>query len=241
MKAKGARQVVLDTETTGLDIEEEHRIVEIACLELVARRITGERQHWLLNPQRDVSEEARRIHGLDNATLRERPLFEQIAEGLIEFIRGSELIVHNAEFDIGFLNAELSRCGEDWGRVGDHCQVLDTLALARAMHPGQRNSLDALCKRYNVDNSSRQLHGALLDAQLLAQVYLAMTSGQVMLGLQELDTSHEVELGRHRLQEDRPALRVIRPTKRERAAHRHRLEAIRKASGDRCLWDKRLD
>src|SRR5271167_957376 len=171
------RQIVLDTETTGLEVEQQHRIIEIGCVELFNRRITGRSFHRYLNPERDIDEGALEVHGLTPERLAKEPTFVHVHEEFLEFIRDAELIIHNAPFDVAFLNAELARI-ELQHRVADLCQVLDTLALARQMHPGQRNSLDALCKRYSVDNSHREYHGALLDARILAEVYLAMTGGQ---------------------------------------------------------------
>src|ERR1700692_18457 len=182
------RQIVLDTETTGLEVEQRHRIIEIGCVELVNRRLTGRTYHQYLNPERDIDEGAQQVHGLTRETLAKQPVFSQVQAEFLEFIREAELIIHNAPFDIAFLNAELARI-ELALKVGDLCRVLDTLALARQMHPGQRNSLDALCKRYSVDNSHRDYHGALLDARILAEVYLAMTGGQGSLTLSaESDT-----------------------------------------------------
>src|SRR5271168_3797356 len=171
------RQVVLDTETTGLEVEQQHRIIEIGCVELVNRRVTGRSFHRYLNPERDIDEGAEQVHGLTQERLAKEPTFLQVHAEFLEFVRDAELIIHNAAFDVAFLNAELQHI-ESVHRVADLCRVLDTLSLARQMHPGQRNSLDALCKRYSVDNSQRDYHGALLDARLLAEVYLAMTGGQ---------------------------------------------------------------
>src|ERR1700724_554770 len=183
------RQVVLDTETTGLEVEQRHRVIEIGCVELFNRRLTGRTFHQYLNPERDIDVGAQQVHGLTRERLAKEPTFLQVHPEFLEFIRDAELIIHNAPFDIAFLNAELARI-ELAHKVGDLCRVLDTLALARQMHPGQRNSLDALCKRYSVDNSHRDYHGALLDARILAEVYLAMTGGQAMLVLgAESDTA----------------------------------------------------
>src|ERR1700720_586358 len=176
------RQIVLDTETTGLEVEQHHRVIEIGCVELVNRRLTGRTYHQYLNPERDIDEGAEQVHGLTRETLAKQPTFSLVHAEFLEFIRDAELIIHNAPFDVAFLNAELARI-ELAHTVTDLCRVLDTLALARQMHPGQRNSLDALCKRYSVDNSHRDYHGALLDARILAEVYLAMTGGQAMLTL----------------------------------------------------------
>src|SRR5512137_1719927 len=179
------RQIVLDTETTGLEPELGHRIIEIGCIEVVNRRRSGRVFHRYLCPDREIDAGALQVHGLTEEFLKEQPRFAEIATELLEFLRGAELIIHNAPFDIAFLDAELARLAEPPGRIGDHCQVLDTLQMARQMHPGQRNGLDALCKRYSIDNSHRELHGALLDAELLLEVYLAMTGGQGALTLGE--------------------------------------------------------
>lgn len=174
------RQIVLDTETTGLHVEEGHRIIEIACLEMINRKITGEFYHQYINPDREVEAAAQAVHGISNDFLRDKPRFADIAPDFMEFVNGAELIIHNAPFDIAFLNNELmlTSPGQMWKFITEYCSVIDTLQMARKMHSGQRNSLDALCKRYGVDNSKRDLHGALIDTDLLAQVYLAMTGGQ---------------------------------------------------------------
>lgn len=174
------RQVVLDTETTGLETRDDHRILEIGCLELERRRPTGRTLHLYLNPEREIDEEALRVHGISQEFLADKPTFPEVADQVMAFLEGAELVIHNAPFDVGFLNHELKRMA--WGsRIEDHSSILDTLQLAKRMHPGQRNSLDALCRRYGIDNSQRELHGALLDAQLLADVYLLMTGGQTAL------------------------------------------------------------
>ena len=182
------RQIILDTETTGIGSQHGHRIIEIGCLEMVNRKLTGKHFHVYLNPQRDVDEGAFRVHGLSTEFLQDKPLFKDVLQAFLDFIDGAELIIHNAPFDVGFLNAELKRA--KWTkRLEGHCTVFDTLAFARKKHPGQRNSLDALCKRYDVDNTNRQKHGALLDAEILAFVYLAMTGGQSKLFVDE-DVQH---------------------------------------------------
>src|SRR6184192_2051501 len=181
------RQIVLDTETTGLEPELNHRIIEIGCVELVNRRSTGRTFHRYLNPEREIDDGALSVHGISRTELDGQPRFADIAEELLAFLSGAELVIHNAAFDVAFLDAELARLPGEPRQVASVCQVLDTLALARELHPGQRNSLDALCKRYDVDNSARELHGALLDARILADVYLAMTGGQSALPLAEQD------------------------------------------------------
>lgn len=229
------RQIVLDTETTGLEPEEGHRIIEIGCLEMIERRQSGRSFHVYINPERDVEGGALAVHGITNEFLADKPRFADVADEFIDFIGDAELIIHNAAFDVGFLNTELARL-EQPTRVEDHATILDTLLLARELHPGQRVSLDALCKRYEVDNSGRELHGALLDAELLAEVYLAMTGGQVDLALDlagagEYDSAG-VEVVSHI---DLDRLVVREANAEELAAHRQRLAAIREHSGQ-CLW-----
>ena len=177
------RQIVLDTETTGLEPSDGHRIIEIGCVELVDRQLTGNTYHQYINPDRTIDAGAVEVHGITNESLADKPRFADVADEFLEFIRDSELVIHNAPFDVGFINHELSLLEESAGVVTDYCMVLDTLTLARRMHPGQRNNLDALCRRYEIDNSRRELHGALLDAEILADVYLIMTGGQVSLSL----------------------------------------------------------
>lgn len=232
------RQIVLDTETTGLEPSEGHRIIEIGGVELVERRPTGNNFHRYLQPDRDVEQGALNVHGITNAFLRDQPRFADIAEEFLAFIRGAELIIHNAPFDVGFLDHELKLWRAEAPRIAELCPVVDSLHLARRRHPGQRNSLDALCKRYEIDNSSRDLHGALLDAGILAQVYLVMTGGQVKLALGGQGEAGQ-EAGRHpvrRLPADRPPLRVVRATDAELQAHQRRLAAIDKASEGHCVW-----
>ncbi|MBY6203402.1 DNA polymerase III subunit epsilon [Halomonas denitrificans] len=229
------RQIVLDTETTGLEPQEGHRIIEIGALELIDRSLTGRQFHKYINPERSVEDGALEVHGLSDDFLEDKPVFAEIADEFIGFIRDAELIIHNAAFDVGFLDAELARL-PDAPRIADLAQVLDTLELARELHPGQRNSLDALCRRYEVDNSNRTLHGALLDSELLADVYLLMTGGQVDLGL-DLSTASSVEHAQTPLDIDSSRLKVRRAEPCERAAHEQRLDAIEAAAGDAgCLW-----
>lgn len=230
------RQVVLDTETTGLEHRDGHRIIEIGCVELIERRLTGRNFHVYLNPERQVEGGALEVHGITDEFLADKPRFVDVADDFIGFIRDAELVIHNAPFDVGFLDAELERLGVDPVlRVIDLAQVLDTLALARELHPGQRNSLDALCKRYEVDNSNRDLHGALLDAEILAEVYLAMTGGQVDLCLDLSDDSDGIK-GEVISGLDLSRLRVMVASEQEVAAHQMRLAAIQEASKGRCLW-----
>lgn len=231
------RQIVLDTETTGLETADGHRIIEIGCVELINRRRTGNDYHQYLQPDRTIDAGAVDVHGITNEFLRDKPRFSDIVDDFLNYIRGAQLVIHNAAFDVGFINHELSRLGQEWGAVGGICTVLDTLALARQMHPGQKNSLDALCKRYQIDNTQRVKHGALLDAEILADVYLALTGGQVTLSLGGADAGSKayVETVR-RLAADRPRLRVIRADEHEQAAHAARLQWIDKVSGGSCVW-----
>lgn len=233
------RQVVLDTETTGLEPTQGHRIIEIGCVELVNRRKTGNVYHQYINPERDVEDGAYDVHGISNDILADKPVFADIAQEFIDFIRDSELIIHNAPFDVGFINAELGNLGKNWGQVSDYCQILDTLVLARGKHPGQKNSLDALCKRYEVDNSQRELHGALLDAQILVDVYLLLTGGQTRLTLEHEATEsqpelHYVEMSKN----DRPKLRLVQPTQDELQQHQMRLAEIEEITGKPCIWNE---
>lgn len=233
------RQIVLDTETTGLEVAQGHRVIEIGCVELVNRRLTGNHYHQYINPQREIDQGAIEVHGITSDFLADKPMFEAIAGTFIDFVRGAELVIHNAPFDIGFLNAELQRIFGEETRLDELCTVTDTLAMARAKHPGQRNSLDALCQRYTVDNSQRDLHGALLDAEILADVYLAMTGGQTTLLLSDSGTDNDGQARAEqivRLAADRPPLPVIRASLDEIAAHEVHLEAIAKASGGKVLW-----
>ena len=237
------RQVVLDTETTGLSTAQGHRIIEIGCIELVNRRITGREFHRFVNPERDIDEGAVAVHGISREDLEHEPRFCDSAEEFLDFIRDAELIIHNAEFDVGFLEHELTLMAHERPKITDHAMVLDTLALAREIHPGQRNSLDALCKRYEVDASARHVHGALIDSELLALVYLAMTGGQSSLLLDEESNggtagSRQATGGEGTMD---PAttrdlnLVVIRASEAEIAAHDAMLEKIRKSGA--CVWD----
>jgi DNA polymerase-3 subunit epsilon len=236
------RQVVLDTETTGLEPERGHRIIEIGCVELVNRRATGRHFHEYLDPERDIDAGAAAVHGLTREKLAGRPKFADVAERFLEFVDGAELVIHNAPFDTGFLDRELERWasgrGADVVPIRARCGVLDPLALARELHPGQRNGLDALCKRYSIDNSHRQLHGALLDARILADVYLAMTGGQSALALDEAVRAIGIVGDAAAGPEARPAvaLRVVEPSDAELAAHEAMLAAMAKASGRQVRW-----
>jgi DNA polymerase-3 subunit epsilon len=227
------RQIVLDTETTGLEFRQGDRVIEIGCVELVGRKLTGRRLHRYINPGREIEAGALAVHGIDNEFLQDKPRFAEIARELIEFIRDGELIIHNAAFDVGFLNNELSLA--EAPTLDEVCAgVVDTLKLARELHPGRRNSLDALCDRYAIDNSQRTLHGALLDAELLAEVYLAMTRGQESL---IIDLDHAP--GADEIAEwpaERAPLIVLRATEDEIAEHERVLQDIVKQAGGRCVW-----
>lgn len=230
------RQVVLDTETTGLNPEEGHRIIEIGCVELLNRRLTRNRFHVYLNPDRIIDEGAIEVHGISNEFLQDKPRFPDVMDDFLAFVKGAELVIHNAPFDVGFLDHELSLVRSENKTIKEHCGILDTLVYARKKHPGQRNSLDALCKRYGIDNSHRELHGALLDAEILADVYLQMSGGQYSL----LDDEHD-QAGAAlkneivRINSDRPPLPVIGCSDLELDAHQKRLADIEKASGS-CVW-----
>ena len=223
------RRIILDTETTGLDPEEGHRVIEAAALELVDRRLTGAAFHHYFDPGREIEAAAERVHGISHADLVNQPKFEDLADELLAFLDGAELIIHNAPFDLAFLDAELDRCSRPC--LSGRQPVLDTLELARRRHPGQRNSLDALCARYGVDASRRTVHGARLDAELLAEVYLAMTGGQTRMDL----TPASVRDRRVR-SEERPALRVVRATDEEVRRHEARLDRLDRAAGTPCVW-----
>ena len=235
------RQIVLDTETTGLEPSDGHRIIEIGCVELVGRRLTGNSYHRYIQPDREIDAGAIEVHGITNEFLQDKPRFADIAGEFLDFIKDSELVIHNAPFDTGFINNEFRLLGEVADTVEQHCRVLDTLRLARRMHPGQRNSLDALCRRYEIDNSQRELHGALLDAEILADVYLMMTGGQVSLSL---DAGSDALDGSVRgsvqpLTADRPTLKVILANTDELAAHEARLDAIDRKCDGTTVWRNR--
>jgi DNA polymerase-3 subunit epsilon len=232
------RQIVLDTETTGLELSQGHRIIEIGCIELVSRRVSANEFHHYLNPEREIDAGALAVHGITREFLSEKPRFGDVAASLLDYLRGAEVIIHNAEFDVGFLNAELARAGLT-ERIDTVCRVTDTWQLAKKLHPGQKNSLDALCKRYGIDNSGRELHGARLDARLLAEAYLAMTGGQATLVLDRAEAAvagPAQEPGLADLGDVAGPLVVIAPTDAELAAHRARLEAIAKKAGDKLVW-----
>ncbi len=229
------RQIVLDTETTGLSPEQGHRIIEVGCLELINRKITGNNFHIYINPQRPVDAGAEAIHGLTTEFLSDKPIFSAVAKDFIEFIKGAELIIHNAPFDVGFINYEFKLLGKSFPPVREYCTIIDTLALARSKHPGMHNNLDALCKRYNVDNSNRDLHGALLDAQLLAQIYLLMTGGQRQLFENNENQSKQTRQERvTELVKKGSPLPIIAATKDELKEHAEFLQKMQKRGA--CVW-----
>ncbi len=230
------RQIVLDTETTGLETSQGHRIIEIGCIEIVNRRFTGREYHSFLNPERDIDEGAEAVHVMSRVDLESQPRFSDIADEFLEFIKEAELVIHNAEFDVGFLEYELKLMKHPQAKITEHATVLDTLSFARKLHPGQRNSLDALCKRYNIDASRRNVHGALIDAELLAKVYLAMSGGQAALSLDHEVVKTETATTKSGSEEPDSKLNlvVIRANDEENAAHEALLEKMR-ASGE-CVW-----
>lgn len=237
MSDEGARQIVLDTETTGLEPSQGHRIIEIGCVELIDRRLTGNNFHIYLQPDREIDAGAIEVHGITNEFLADKPRFADISEEFVQYLRDAEVIIHNAPFDVGFIDAELARL-PDGLKMAGFCRITDTLVMAREKHPGQRNSLDALCGRYDIENSHRTKHGALLDAEILADVYLAMTGGQKALTLEaEDDSADNKEAGGiRRISTDRPALRVVRASDEELALHEARLDAIEKSAADEAVW-----
>lgn len=222
------RQLIVDTETTGLSPQEGHRIIEVGCLEMINRRLTGNYYHQYINPERAIDREAEQVHGITTDFLKDKPRYAEIADALLAYIDGAELIIHNAPFDVGFLDHEFRLINAAFGSVADTCPIIDSLTLARRKHPGQRNNLDALCSRYSVDNRNRDLHGALLDAELLAQVYLLMTGGQTQLFGADEDTGAETSRASKikRLRKNRQPLPVIMASDAELQAHQQFLERM---------------
>ncbi len=230
------RQIVLDTETTGLSAEGGDRIIEIGCVELVARKLTGQNKHWYLNPERDSHEDALKVHGISNEFLRDKPKFAAVADELMAYVAGAEIIIHNAPFDVGFLNKELELLGRK-PFTAHVAKITDTLVMAKEMYPGKRNSLDALCDRLGVDNSGRKLHGALLDAELLADVYINLTRGQDALLIDEVQ-SGPAGVAAVRVDLSQFTLPVIAANAQEAAAHEDVLTQIDKASGGKTVWPR---
>lgn len=236
MNEDDKRQIVLDTETTGLEPAQGHRIIEIGCVEMLGRRLTGNNFHVYLQPDREIDDAAIEVHGITNEFLADKPRFEDVAEAFADYLRGAEVIIHNAPFDVGFIDAEFARLPAGL-TTASLCEITDTLVMARELHPGQRNSLDALCGRYDIDNARRTKHGALLDSEILADVYLAMTGGQKALVLDpDDDDTDQDSSGIRRLEPGRPPLRVIRANERELADHEKRLDAVDQACGGQALW-----
>ena len=231
------RQVVLDTETTGLEVEQGHRILEVACVEIIDRKLTQNHFHQYINPERAVDSGALEIHGITNEFLKNKPVFKDVWEDFFQFIKGAELIIHNAAFDIAFIEYEMNLISKNPGKITDYCTVVDSLEIARQKHPGQKNNLNALCKRYNIDNSQRKLHGALLDAEILADVYLLLTGGQVALNLGAGSDAGSPGLRQEvrRLDSNRPRLRVIKATVEEISRHNDKLDKIDMISGG-SVW-----
>ena len=238
------RRIVLDTETTGLEPKQGHRIIEIGCVELVNRKLTHNNFHQYIQPERDIDAGAQEVHGITAEFLADKPVMANVVEDFVDYIRGAELVIHNAPFDVGFLNHEFQIYAKATKTkayvIEELCTVLDTLALARKMHPGQKNNLDALSKRYYIDTSARTLHGALLDAEILADTYLAMTGGQGSLSLgSDAETGDGFsEVIQTQVSTDRPALKVIRANSDELNAHQSRLNDLDKASGGQCIWNQ---
>ena len=228
------RQVVLDTETTGLEVEQGHRILEVGCVEIIDRKLTRRHFHQYINPERDIDDGALEVHGISRDFLNDKPVFKDVWEGFCEFVKGAELIIHNAAFDVAFIDHEMKLVSTSLGKITDYCGIIDSLEIARQKHPGQKNNLDALCKRYMVDNSQREMHGALLDAEILADVYLMLTGGQVSLSL-GTDSENQASQQIHRLDSNRPRLKVIKASVEEAARHEEKLNEIDKISG-RSVW-----
>lgn len=232
------RQIILDTETTGFEPHNGDRIIEIGAVEMVKRRLTDNNYHQYVFPERSVPQEAIEVHGITDEFLKDKPLFARIVDDFMEYVKGAELIIHNAPFDVGFINHELSLLADNkWGKIEDHCVITDSLKMARKTYPGQRNSLDALCKRLGIDNSNRTLHGALLDSEILADVYITMTGGQTALLLNADENSDgENDANRAQIRSDRPALRVLKANDAELILHQNKLEEISGKAGESVSW-----
>jgi len=226
------RQIVLDTETTGLDPKQGHKIIEIGCVEMINRRLSGNNYHQFLQPDREIDEGAQAVHGISNEFLADKPRFSDVVKDFIEYLDGAELIIHNAPFDVGFIDHELKWAGDEYGKVATYCSVIDTLVMARKMRPGKKNNLDVLCKEYEVNNAHRELHGALLDAELLAEVYLRMTGGQSALSLESEDVSGSTADGTviKKLSANRKPIRIIQASDEELKAHQAIVEKMGKES-----------
>ena len=228
------RQIVLDTETTGLEPSQGHRIIEIGCVEMINRRLTGNNYHQFLQPDREIDEGAQAVHGISNEFLADKPRFSDVIKDFIEYIDGAELVIHNAPFDVGFIDHEFKLAGAEYGKVASYCPVVDTLVMARKMRPGKKNNLDVLCKEYEVNNAHRELHGALLDAELLAEVYLRMTGGQSALSLEsdEVSDTADGKANVKKLSSDRKPIRIIQASDDELKAHQAFVEKM----GEVSIW-----
>ena len=235
------RQIVLDTETTGLEHRQGHRIIEIGCVELINRKLTGNNYHVYLNPEREIDQGAIEVHGITNEFLMDKPLFADIYQGMMDYLKGAELVIHNAAFDVGFLDAELDKISAPTDKINDVCGVHDTLIQARKMFPGQRNDLDSLCRRYEINNSHRELHGALLDAEILADVYLAMTGGQTLMSLDAVNTSaNKSNEASFKVNFAELSLPVVQPSEQESSNHQQWVERLNEKVEGQCVWS-RLD
>jgi DNA polymerase-3 subunit epsilon len=233
------RQIVLDTETTGLDPRQGHKMIEVGCIELLDRKLTGNNLHFYVNPEREIDAGAIAVHGITNESLQDKPIFADVAKDLLAFLKGSEVIIHNAPFDVGFLDNEFAECIEGYENLTDYCEVFDTLVQARQLHPGQRNDLDSLCKRYEVDNSNRDLHGGLLDAEILADVYLRMSGGQTLLVLGEELSSADSSSGEFTLiTRPKGELPVIKANFFELQNHIEWVDRLEQATGEKSVWRK---
>ena len=228
------RQIVLDTETTGLEPSQGHKIIEIGCVEMINRRLTGNNYHQYLQPDREIDEGAQAVHGISNEFLVDKPRFSDIIKDFIEYLDGAELIIHNAPFDVGFINHEFKQTGAEYGKVSNYCTVIDTLVMARKIRPGKKNNLDVLCKEYDVNNAHRDLHGALLDAELLSEVYLRMTGGQSTLSLdsEESSSTQSGNVANKKLSADRKPIKIVKANDEELQAHQTIIEKM----GDASLW-----
>jgi len=230
------RQILLDTETTGFDPKNGDKIIEIGAVELIKRKLTHNNYHQYIQPEREVPIDAIEVHGITDEFLVGKPIFAEVVDDFMAFVAGAELIIHNAPFDVGFINHELSQLPTNkWGKIEDHCTIIDSLKMARKAYPGQRNSLDALCKRFLIDNSNRTLHGALLDSEILADVYLAMTGGQTDLVLADEEGSSK-DASRVNLNTQRAPLKVLRASAEELAAHNGKLQQISEKCGETIIW-----
>lgn len=232
------RQIVLDTETTGLEHRQGHRIIEIGCVELINRKLTGNNFHYYINPKREIDQGAMEVHGISNEFLADKPLFADISDAMMQYLSGAELIIHNAAFDVGFLDSELEKLDNQSPKIADVCGVHDTLLQARKMFPGQRNDLDSLCRRFEINNSHRELHGALLDAEILADVYLFMTGGQSSLTLESKDSQSASNANRVKIDYSSMSLPLVEASKAEIESHQEWLSRLDEKVDDVCVWTR---